>query len=155
MEACPPRGRPRGGPGTLAGLGLAGCSSSGSGSSSSWRFTNHLANMPLWFEFQDDNVTNPDTIKGAYLSNYKDIFDLYTTDSTVEKSQLSAKTSDDAVAEFVGGEAVFYQTGSWDYKNIKALGDDKLGLLPIYIGVGDDAKTAFVDNWATEKASNN
>ena len=114
--------------------------SSGLDSSSSWRFTNHLANMPLWFEFQDDNVTNPDTIKGTYLPNYKDIFDLYTTDSTVDKSQLSAKTSDDAVAEFVGGEAVFYQTGSWDYKNIKALGDDNLGLLPIYIGVGDEAK---------------
>ena len=114
--------------------------SSGLDSSSSWRFTNHLANMPLWFEFQDDNVTNPDTIKGTSRPNYQDLVALYTTDSTVDKSQLSAKTSDDAVAEFVGGEAVFYQTGSWDYKNIKALGDDNLGLLPIYIGVGDEAK---------------
>jgi hypothetical protein len=62
-------------------LGIKGAFvSSGLDSSSSWRFTNHLANMPLYFEFKDDNVTNPDTIKGTYLSSYKDIFDLYITD---------------------------------------------------------------------------
>ncbi|MFZ2756902.1 MAG: ABC transporter substrate-binding protein [Atopobiaceae bacterium] len=119
-------------------LGIKGAFvSSGLDSSSSWRFTNHLANMPLYFEFKDDNVTNPDTIKGTYLSSYKDIFDLYITDSTCDRSQLSAKTADDAVSEFVNGDAVFYQNGTWGYKDIKSLGDDNLGFLPIYIGVGD------------------
>lgn len=121
-------------------LGIKGAFvSSGLDSSSSWRFTNHLANMPLWFEFQDDNETNPDTIKGTYLPNYKDIFDLYITDSTCDKSQLSAKTADDAVNEFVNGEAVFYQNGSWGYKDIKSVGDDNIGLLPLYIGAGDES----------------
>ncbi|MGN0286257.1 MAG: extracellular solute-binding protein [Atopobiaceae bacterium] len=121
-------------------LGIKGAFvSSGLDSSSSWRFTNHLANMPLWFEFQDDNETNPSSIKGTYLPNYKDIFDLYITDSTCDKSQLSAKTADDAVNEFVNGEAVFYQNGSWGYKDIKSVGDDNIGLLPLYIGAGDQA----------------
>ena len=110
--------------------------SSGLGSDSSWRFTNHLANMPLWYEFKDANETNPDSIKGTYLENYKNIFDLYINDGTVDDhSKLSDKKADDAVNEFLNGEAVFYQNGTWGYKDIKALGDDKIGLLPIYIGV--------------------
>ena len=110
--------------------------SSGLGSDSSWRFTNHLANMPLWYEFKDANETNPDSIKGTYLENYKNIFDLYINDGTVDDhAKLSDKKADDAVNEFLNGEAVFYQNGTWGYKDIKALGDDKIGLLPIYIGV--------------------
>lgn len=121
-------------------LGIKGAFvSSGTDSSSSWRFTNHLANMPLWYEFKDEGVTNPDTIKGTYLSNYKDIFDLYVNDGTVDDhSQLSAKTADDALNEFLNEEAVFYQNGTWGYKDVKALGDDKLGLLPLYIGVSGE-----------------
>ncbi len=114
--------------------------SSGLDSSSSWRFTNHTANMPLALEFEEDGVTNPDTIKGTYLPNYKDIFDLYITDSTCDKAELSAKTADDAVSEFVNGEAVFYQNGDWGYKDIKSIGDENIGLLPLYIGAGDEAK---------------
>ena len=88
--------------------------------------------MPLWYEFKEDGETNPDTIKGTYLPNYKDIFDLYVNDGTVDDhSLLSGKTADDALNE----EAVFYQNGTWGYKDIAPLGDDKLGLLPIYIGV--------------------
>ena len=33
------------------------------------------------------------------------------------------------------GDAVFYQNGTWEYNNIKDVGDDNLGILPIYIGV--------------------
>lgn len=113
--------------------------SSGLDSSSSWRFTNHLANMPLAFEFEEDGETNPDSIKGTYLPNYKDIFDLYITDSTCDKAELSAKTADDAVSEFVNGEAVFYQNGDWGYEDIKSIGDENIGLLPLYIGAGDQA----------------
>jgi raffinose/stachyose/melibiose transport system substrate-binding protein len=39
--------------------------------SSSWRFSGHLANMPLFYEFRDDGVTEqPATITGKYLENY-------------------------------------------------------------------------------------
>ena len=48
---------------------------------------------------------------------------------------LSTKTGDDAVAEFTTEQAVFYQNGTWAYADIADLGDDNLGMLPIYIGV--------------------
>ena len=47
---------------------------------------------------------------------------------------LASKTGNDAVAEFVGKKAVFYQNGTWAYNDVKDLGDDNLGMLPIYIG---------------------
>ena len=39
------------------------------------------------------------------------------------------------MAEFVGKKAVFYQNGTWAYNDVKDLGDDNLGRLPIFIGV--------------------
>ena len=93
-------------------LGVKGAfTSAGFDSSSDWRFKTHLANLPLYYEFKDDNVTKqPETIKGTYLPEYKNIFDLYLKDSTTEPTQLSSKTGDDSTSEFSLGEAVFYQT---------------------------------------------
>ena len=117
-------------------LGFDAFSSAGLEGSSSWRFSGHLANMPLFYEFRDDKVTSqPASIKGTYLDNYKQIWDLYITDSTCDPKLLASKTGDDAVAEFVGKKAVFYQNGTWAYNDVKDLGDDNLGMLPIYIGV--------------------
>ena len=46
-------------------LGVKGAfTSAGFDSSSDWRFKTHLANLPLYYEFKDDNVTKqPETIK--------------------------------------------------------------------------------------------
>ena len=56
-------------------------------------------------------------------------------------SELSAKTADDSRNEFVNGEAVFYQNGSWEYSELsKTFKDDELAMIPIYFGV-DDAKS--------------
>ena len=46
-------------------LGIKGAfTSAGFDSSSDWRFKTHLANLPLYYEFKDDNVTEqPATIK--------------------------------------------------------------------------------------------
>ena len=38
-----------------------------------------------------------DAIKGTYLDNYKNVFDLYITDSTCDGAELSAKTADEDV----------------------------------------------------------
>ena len=53
-------------------LGIKGAfTSAGFDSSSDWRFKTHLANLPLYYEFKDDNVTEqPAKIKGTYLPNY-------------------------------------------------------------------------------------
>ena len=116
-------------------LGVDGAfTSAGMDDSSSWRYTTHLANLPLYYEFEKEHNQEDDEIKGEYLDNFKQIFDLYITDSTCDPSQLASKTGDDATNEFATGKAVFYQNGTWAYSDVKDLGDDNLGMLPIYIG---------------------
>ena len=119
-------------------LGIEGAfASTGFDSSSDWRFKTHLANLPIYYEYKADGINSTDAIKGTYLDNYKQIFDLYITDSTCEPTVLSSKTGEDAASEFALGEAVFYQNGTWAYNDIKdnEVADEDLGMLPIYIGV--------------------
>lgn len=119
-------------------LGIEGAfTSAGMDSSSDWRFKTHLANLPIYYEYQADGIGTTDAIKGTYLENYKNIWDLYLTDSTCDPALLSSKTGEDAASEFALGEAVFYQNGTWAYGDIKdnEVADEDLGMLPIYIGV--------------------
>ena len=117
-------------------LGIQGAfTSAGMDSSSDWRFKTHLANLPIYYEYKADGISSTPAIKGTYLDNYKQIFDLYITDSTCDPTVLASKTGNDAVSEFVNKQAVFYQNGTWAYTDIKDLGDDNLGMIPIYIGV--------------------
>ncbi len=122
-------------------LGFAAFSSPGMDGSSDWRFKTHLANLPLYFEYQTEGMT-PGAVKGTYLDNYKNIWDLYINNSTASPKELSAKTGDDSRNEFLAGEAVFFQNGSWEYGNLTGEGkykDDDLAMIPIYVGVGDEA----------------
>lgn len=115
-------------------LGFSAFTSAGMDGSSDWRFKTHLANLPIYYEYKADGINDTDAIKGTYLDNYRQIWDLYINNSTAAPQQLSTKTGDDAVAEFVTGQAVFYQNGTWAYSDVSELGDDNLGMLPIYIG---------------------
>ena len=121
-------------------LGFSAFTSAGMDGSSDWRFKTHLANLPIYYEYKADGINNTDAIKGTYLDNYRQIWDLYINNATCEPSLLSTKTGDDAVAEFVTGKAVFYQNGTWAYNDIAELGDENLGMLPIYIGVDGEEK---------------
>ena len=140
-------------------LAFAAFSSSGLDSSSSWRFSGHLANMPLFYEFRDDGVTSqPATITGAYLDNFKMIWDLYVANSDTAPAQLTTATSDQSKAEFGEGKAVFYQNGSWEYDSlVNDFGMDpaNLAMIPIYIGVGDEANqglcTGTENYWCVNK----
>lgn len=121
-------------------LGVQGAfTSAGFDSSSDWRFKTQLAGIPLYYEFKDsgDVNTQPAEVKGTYLENFKNIFDLYITDSTTEPTQLSGKTGDDANSEFALGDAVLYQNGTWAWTDLANAGVDpeSVGMLPIYIGV--------------------
>ena len=116
-------------------LGFSAFTSSGMDSSSDWRFKTHLANLPIYYEYKDEGIDNTDAIKGTYLDNYRQIWDLYINNATCEPTEISTKTADDSTAEFVTEEAVFYQNGTWEYNNIADIGDENLGILPIYIGV--------------------
>ena len=141
-------------------LGFAAFSSAGMDGSSDWRFKTHLANLPIYFEYQADGIGSTDAIKGTYLDNYRAMWDLYINNSTVDPSQLSAKTGDDSRNEFLAGQAVFFQNGSWEYGSLTAEGaftDEDLVMLPIYIGVGDEANqglcTGTENYWCVNSAA--
>ena len=94
--------------------------------------------MPLYYEFKDNGVTSqPATITGSYLNNFKNIWDLYINNSTIDPTTLTSEQND-AAAEFKAGKAVFYQNGTWEYSNVADVGDENLGYLPIYVGVKDE-----------------
>lgn len=138
-------------------LGFAAFTSAGMDGSSDWRFKTHLANMPLYFEYQDDGVTDKEELEGTYLPNYRQIFDLYITDSTTPGADLASKTADDSEREFTSGQAVFFQNGSWEYTNLidNGMTDEQITMIPIYIGAGDEANqgltTGTENYWVVNK----
>ena len=141
-------------------LGFSAFTSAGMESSSDWRFKTHLANLPIYFEYQDDGITSTDAIKGTYLDNYRAIWDLYINNATCDPSELTMKTATDATNEFVGGQAVFYQNGSWEFANVTGEGKlsaDEVTMIPIYFGVGDEANqglcTGSENYWCVNKNS--
>ena len=139
-------------------LGFAAFTSAGMDSSSDWRFKTHLANLPIYFEYQDKGINSTDAIEGTYLDNYRAMWDLYINNSTCSPTELTAKTANDTLNEFLAGEAVFYQNGSWEYANVSGEGkfsDDQLAMIPIYFGVGDEANqglcTGTENYWCVNK----
>ena len=137
-------------------LGFAAFSSAGMDGSSDWRFKTHLANLPIYFEYQADGIGTTDAIKGTYLDNYRAMWDLYINNSTCAPAELSAKTGDDSRNEFLEGKAVFFQNGSWEYGSLaEKFSDDELTMIPIYFGVGDEANqglcTGTENYWCVNK----
>ena len=137
-------------------LGFAAFTSAGMDSSSDWRFKTHLANLPIYFEYQADGIKTTKEIKGTYLNEYRQIWDLYINNSTCEPKDLSAKTGSDSENEFLNGEAVFFQNGSWEYGALSAkYTDEELAMIPLYIGVGDEANqglcTGTENYWCVNK----
>jgi len=127
-------------------LGFDAFSASGLDGSSSWRFSGHLANMPLYYEFRDDEVTEmPATITGAYMDNFKNIWDLYITDSAADATSLTTSTGDESKAQFIEGKAAFYQNGTWEYAGLidGGMTDDELAMIPIYCGVEGEENAAL------------
>lgn len=125
-------------------LGFDAFTSSGLDDASAWRFTGHLANMALFYEGRDDGWKEaPAEIKGTYLENFKNVWDLYINNSKYDKNTL-ATGGYDAEAEFKKGEAVFYQNGTWEYDAFKkSISDDDMQMIPIYCGVEGEEKAGL------------
>ena len=125
-------------------LGFDAFTSSGLDDASAWRFTGHLANMPLFYEGRDDGWKEaPAEIKGTYLENFKNVWDLYINNSKYKKNTL-ATGGYDAEAEFKKDEAVFYQNGTWEYDALKkSISDDDMQMIPIYCGVEGEEKAGL------------
>ena len=125
-------------------LGFDAFTSAGLDGSSSWRFSGHLTNMPLFYESRDDAwADKPATVKGTYMDAYKNIWDLYVADSAADPAKLADYTGDQAEAEFGTGKAVFYQNGTWEWSSLTGekfgMNPDDIVMIPIYCGVeGED-----------------
>lgn len=109
-----------------------------------WRWQTHLANIPIYYEFKKNNtdLTGDDTkkVNFDYSDNFKNIFDLYINNSTVDKKVLGSKIVDESMAEFALGECAMVQNGNWAWSQIKGISGNKvkeenIEFLPIYTGV--------------------
>lgn len=129
-------------------LGFDAFTASDMDDSSSWRFTGHMANLEYFYEERDDGGwdTTPASIKGTYLPNYKNLYDLCINNSTVEPTTL-ATGGHDPENEFVSGKAAFFVNGSWEYATIsEAL--ENTTMIPYYCGVEGEEKAGL--NCGTE-----
>ena len=115
-----------------------------------WRWQTHLANLPIYYEFTKNkvNLSSDATheIKFQYGNNFKNIFDLYTTDSVIDRKNVGVKTVDQSMAEFALEECVMVQNGNWAWGQISGVSGNKVKAdnvkyLPIYTGVaGEEAQ---------------
>ena len=125
-------------------LGFNAFTSSGLDSSSSWRFSTHLANLPLFYEFRENGIREqPSKIYGKYLYLYKNVWDLYINNTADHRTDLSSVSVNMAQEEFGSGKAVFYQNGTWEYQNLTdkdkyGMDPDTLTMIPIYCGMNGE-----------------
>ena len=103
-------------------LGIKGVFSSTSmAAGNQWRWQTHTVNVPLFFEFYNQDPTanpvvtglNDKTITFEYGKNYQNIMDLYVNNSVIAKTLLDSKTVDDAMAEFALEHSAMVQNGNW------------------------------------------
>ena len=112
-----------------------------------WRWQTHLANIPVYYEFEDKNVDlssdETSSIDFKYSDNFKSIFDLYINNSTTDKKVLGSKIVDESMAEFALGQCAMVQNGNWAWgqiKNVKGnvVKAENVKYLPIYMGIEDE-----------------
>lgn len=108
-----------------------------------WRWTTHLANIPVYYEFKDGNIdlTSDQTkeISLSYGKNFKNIFDLYINNSVTDKKLLGSKSVADSMSEFALMKCAMVQNGNWAWSQIKNVSGNKvkeqdIKFMPIYMG---------------------
>ncbi len=118
-----------------------------------WRWQTHLANIPVYYEFKNNNIdlasdaTNEITFE--YSDEYKNIFDLYINNSITEPTLLGSKQVDDSMAEFALGKVAFVQNGNWAWSQINGVdgnvvAEEDIRFMPIYTGVEGEETQGLV-----------
>ena len=113
-----------------------------------WRWQTHLANGPMHFEFEDLGTTDAEDVTFKYNKEFKNLFDLYLNNSTVEKTLAPSKAVSDSMAEFAQGKAAMVQNGNWAWSQINDVSgnvvkQDKIKFMPMYMGLKDEDKTGI------------
>ena len=83
-----------------------------------WRWQTHLANVPVYYEYKDNNVSDMAEITFKYSDNFKNIWDLYINNSTCAPGLLGSKAVTDSMAEFALGQCAMVQNGNWAWGQI-------------------------------------
>ena len=112
-----------------------------------WRWHTHLANIPVYYEFKDNNVDlssdKTKSIDFKYSENFKNIFDLYINNSVTNKKMLGSKIVDESMAEFALGQCAMVQNGNWAWSQISnvkgnVVKQENIKYLPIYMGISGE-----------------
>ncbi|AOZ93779.1 ABC transporter substrate-binding protein [Paenibacillus crassostreae] len=135
-------------------LGIKGVFSSTSlAAGEQWRWQTHLANIPFFYEFQENTAFDNTILAGLatdelsfkYADNFKNIFDLYINNSVTKGTLLGSKTVTDSMAEFALGQSAMVQNGNWAWGQISDVDGnvveaDNIKFLPIYAGIAGEEK---------------
>ena len=117
-----------------------------------WRWQTHLANVPVFYEWRDNNVSLASDatkeIKFQNSDNFKNIFDLYLNNSVTAPKLLGSKSVDDSMAEFALGQSAMVQNGNWAYGQISGVDGntvkpEDVKFLPIYTGMPGEEKQSI------------
>lgn len=112
-----------------------------------WRWQTHLANLPIYYEFKNNNIDLASdatkTISFKYADNFKNIFDLYLNNSVIPSKTVGVKTVTDSMAEFALEDCIMVQNGNWAWGQINGVSGNKVKAenvkyLPIYTGVSGE-----------------
>lgn len=108
-----------------------------------WRWQTHLANIPVYYEYKDKNVTDLAELEFTYGDNFKNIFDLYINNSTCAPTLLGSKAVTDSMAEFALGQCAMVQNGNWGWGQIagvdgNVVAETDVKFMPIYTGVAGE-----------------
>lgn len=113
-----------------------------------WRWQTHLFNMPIYGEYGKISEVQS-TFNFTYQQQYKNVFDMYVTDSGVAKSALATEDVNTSMAEFAMGKCAFVQNGNWATSQItsvsgETVASDDIKFMPLYTGL-THAGTATYD----------
>ncbi|MGN1122849.1 MAG: extracellular solute-binding protein, partial [Eubacterium sp.] len=109
-----------------------------------WRWQTHLANIPVYYEFKNNNIDlasdKTKNIKFQYSDNYRNILDLYLNNSVIDRKTVATKTVSDSMAEFALEQCAMVQNGNWAWSQIKDVTGNRvkaenIKFLPIYTGI--------------------
>ena len=108
--------------------------------SEDWRWHTHLANLPVYAEYQKNGVSDMQELSFTFHANFKQILDLYMKNSTIEPKMLGSKGVNDSMAEFALGQCAMVQNGNWAWGQIAEVSGnvvkaENIGFLPIYMGL--------------------
>ena len=107
-----------------------------------------MANLEYYYESRDAGGWKecPAEIKGTYMENFKNLYDLCINNSLTPAKEL-ATGGHDAQNQFKTGKAAFYVNGSWEYSAV-AEAVPNATMIPYYAGVKGEEKAGL--NCGTE-----